>query len=81
MAFQYLKGNHEQGSQLFTQVDRDRTMGNGYKLKERRFMLDAGKFFTERVVKCRNRLPGEVVNASSLKVLKAGLDGTLGKQI
>lgn len=28
-----------------------------------------------------NRLPGEVVNASSLKVLKTRLDGTLGKQI
>lgn len=30
---------------------------------------------TERVVKCRNRLPREGVDALSLKEFKAGLDG------
>jgi len=47
VAFQYLKGAHKQeGNQLFTWVD------SGFKLKGRRFRIDArGKFFTERVVR------------------------------
>ena len=33
VAFQYLKGAYKQeGEQLFTRVDSDRTMGNGFKL-------------------------------------------------
>ena len=79
-AFQYLKGAYKQeGSKLFERVDNSRTRGNGFKLKEGRFRLDVrGKFFTRRVVRCWNRLPREAVDAPSLEVLKARLDGALG---
>ena len=52
---------------------------NGFKLKEEKFRLDIrGKFFTQRVVRHWQRLPGEAVGAPSLEVLKATLDGALG---
>jgi len=51
-------------------------------LKERRFRLDVrGKFFTLREVRCCNRLPREVVDAPSLEVFKARLDGALGNLV
>ena len=40
-----------------------------------------GKFFTRRVVRPWNRLPREVVDAPSLEVFKARLDGALGNLI
>ena len=46
VAFQYLRGAHKQEvSQLFSQVDSERTGGNGFKLKEERLRLDIGKNF------------------------------------
>ncbi|KFQ86964.1 hypothetical protein N337_00731, partial [Phoenicopterus ruber ruber] len=52
------------------------------KLKEGRFRLDIRKkFFTMRVVKHWNRLPGELVDAPSLETFKARLDGALGSLI
>ena len=77
-AFQYLKGAYKQeGSQLFERVYNSRTRGNGFKLKEGRLMWD----IRERVVRCWNRLPREVVDALSLQVFKARLDGALGNLI
>ena len=52
------------------------------KLKEGRFRLDLrGKFFTEGMVRCWNRLPREIVDALNLEVFKARLDGALGSLV
>ena len=51
-------------------------------MREGRFTLDIRrKFFTKKVVRCWNRLPTEVVDAPSLEVFKARLDGALGSLV
>ncbi|KFW06454.1 hypothetical protein N327_01390, partial [Fulmarus glacialis] len=82
-AFQYLKGAYKKaGEGLFTRACSDRTSSNGFKLKEGRFRLDVRKeFFTMRVVRHWNRLPREVVDAPSLEVFKARLDGALSNLV
>jgi len=56
--------------------------GNGFKLEEGRFRLDIReKFFTVRVMRHWNRLPREAVNAPSLKVVKARLDGAVSNLV
>ena len=51
-AFHYLKRVYKhKGNQLFTQVDRDRTRGSVFKLKEGGFKLDVRASFLLRVVK------------------------------
>ena len=58
------------------------TRGNGFKLKEGRFGLDVrGKFLTKRMVRCWNRLSREAVDAPSLEVFKARLDGALNSLV
>ena len=81
--FQYLKGAYRKDEEgLFTRACGDRTRGNGFKLKEGRFRLDVRKkFFTVRVVRHWNRLPREVVDAPSLEVFKARLDGALSNLV
>ena len=72
----------QEGSQLFTRVDNGRTRGNDFKLKEGRFRLDIRrKSFTKRVVRCWSRLPRDAVDAPSLEVFKARLDGALGSLV
>jgi len=82
-AFQYLKGAYRKdGEGLFTRVCSDRTKGNVSKLKGRRFRLDIRKkFFTMRVVKHWHRLPRAAVDAPSLAVLKARLNGALSNLV
>ncbi|KGL93531.1 hypothetical protein N301_03802, partial [Charadrius vociferus] len=55
---------------------------NGFKLEEGRFRLDIRrKFFTLRVVRHWHRLPREAVDAPSLEVFKARLDGALSNLV
>ncbi|KFQ39138.1 hypothetical protein N332_12396, partial [Mesitornis unicolor] len=55
---------------------------NGFKLKEGRFRLDIRrKFFTVRVMRHWHRLPREAVDAPSLAVFKARLDGALSSLV
>ncbi|KFW68520.1 hypothetical protein AS28_02795, partial [Pygoscelis adeliae] len=55
---------------------------NGFKLKEGGFRLDLRKkLFTVRVVRHWNRLPREAVDAPSLDMFKARLDGALSNLV
>ncbi|KFP78281.1 hypothetical protein N311_09937, partial [Apaloderma vittatum] len=83
VAFQYLKGTYKKaGEGLFRMSGSDRTRGNGLKLEMDRFGLDVRKkFFTMRVVRHWHRLPREVVEAPSLEIFKARLDGALGSLV
>jgi len=57
LAFQYLQGGCEkEEDRPFSKASSDRTMGNGFRLKEGRFRLDIRKkCFTVKVVRHRHR--------------------------
>jgi len=59
VAFQYLKGAYKQeGEQLLTWSNCDRTRGNDFKLKDGKFMLNVRKrFFAQRVGRCWHCCP------------------------
>jgi len=81
--YKYLKGGYKKaGEGLFTRACCNRTSVNGFKLKEGMFRLDIRKkFFTMRVVRHWNRLSREAVDAPSLAVFKARLDGALSNLV
>ncbi|KAK4816623.1 hypothetical protein QYF61_019322 [Mycteria americana] len=70
------------GRDIFSRACCNRTRGNGFKLKEGRFRLDIRKkLFMMRVVKHRNRLLRDIVDAPSLETFKVKLDGALSNLV
>jgi len=82
-AFQYLKGAYRKdGEHIFSRACWDRTMSNGFKVREGGFRLDIRKkFFTVAVAKHWDRFPREVVEAQSLETFKARLDSALSNKV
>ncbi|TRZ10274.1 hypothetical protein HGM15179_016833 [Zosterops borbonicus] len=74
--YNFLKSSCRQlGVGLFLHAATDRRTGHSLKLHQGKYRLDIRKkFFTERVIKYWNSLPGEVVESPSLDVFKRKLD-------
>ncbi|KFW80030.1 hypothetical protein N305_11802, partial [Manacus vitellinus] len=78
-----LKGGCSQvGVGLFSQAAISKTRGHSLKLCQGRFRLDTRKkFFTERVIRCWNGLPREVMGSPSLEAFKMRLDVALSAMV
>ena len=76
-AFLYLKEAYEQeGEGLFTWADTDRALGNGFELKEGRFVFDVWrKFFTQRVVRHWHSCPEKLWVPHPWQCLRPGWMG------
>ncbi|KAJ7425284.1 hypothetical protein WISP_24066 [Willisornis vidua] len=80
-AFQCLKGAYRKAAEEYFTSECS-TWRHGIKLKEYGFALVVRKkFFTIKVVRDWNRLPREVVDAPSLEVFKARLNGALSSLV
>jgi len=77
--YNYLKGVCSKADVgLFSQVTTDRMRGNSLKLCHGKLKLDIRKnFFTERVIKCWNTLPREVVESPAVGMFKRHVDSVL----
>ena len=74
--YKYIRGPYsELGVELFTLLSTQKTRGHSLRLEEKRFHIQIRKgCFTVRTVKMWNRLPLEVVLASSVDCFKKGLE-------
>lgn len=82
--FQYLKMGvyREAEEELFARNCSDRTRSTGYKLRDRKFMLDIRrKLFTVKVARHCKRLPGEAEDAPTLAMFKARLEKPLSNLV
>jgi len=70
--YKYLKGQYkEDGARLFPVLPSDRTRGNGYTLKHRRFTLNIRiQFFIVKVTMQWHSLPQEVVASPYLDIIQ-----------
>lgn len=67
---------------IFSWACSDRTMADGFKLKEDNFALEMrNTFFTLMIVRHQNRLCREAVDPHPLKSSSLSLDGTLSNLI
>jgi len=83
VAFQDLKGAYNKDRfKLFSRACSESTRGNGFRLTEGRFRLESRKkFFTMRVVRQWTTFSSETVDAPSLEMFKAWLDGALSNLV
>jgi len=82
VVYNFLKGGSREGGADLSLVTSNRTQVNGMKLCQEKFRLDIRrKFFSERVVSHRNRLPREAVMTPSLSELKEHLDDALSHMV